>query len=245
MLSTAPGVCYQPRMRWMLLASVLAAGAMDAPGPEALTQALAHEEAGDTAAALAAVDALVQANPQWALPRIEAARLLLKSGGSLQHAEAHLDAAEALAPDNPRIYYLRGLLSEEKAEPSRAMAAYERALKLRPSYEDARFRLAGLAAAQGDWLKTEYHARALSRAKPEWVQVRFLLAQALERQERLEDAEAELKALHEAQPANVLVTRRLVDFYERAGKQKLADKLRKTLGAPPKRKLRELKKSRR
>lgn len=232
-------------MRWMFLASVLATGAMDVSAPSALTEALALEDAGDTAGALAAVDSLIRANPTWALPRLEAARLLLKSGGSLQHAEAHLDAAAALAPDNPRVHYLRGLLCEERGEPSRAMEAYEVAVLYRPSYEDARFRLAGLAAAREDWLKTELHARFLARTKPEWVQVRLLLAQALEKQERVGEAEAELVSLHEAQPANVLVTRRLADFYERAGKRALAEKLRRGLEGPPKRKLRELKRSRR
>ncbi len=232
-------------MTWVFLASVLLTGALDAPGPEALTEALAHEEAGETAAALAGVEALLRVSPTWALARLEAARLLLKTGGSLEHAEAHLDAAGALAPDNPRVHYLRGLLSEERGEPWRAMVAYEVALLTRPSYDEARFRLAGLAAAQGDWLKAELHARALARSNPEWIQARFQLAQALERQERGVEAEAELKALHAAQPTNALVTRRLAEFYERTGRPQLAAKLRQGLEQPPKRKWRELKPSRR
>lgn len=232
-------------MGWVLLAGLLWTGAMDGPGPDALTEALAPEEAGETAVALARVEALVRANPAWALARLENARLLLKTGGSLQHAEAHLDAAGGLAPDNPRVHHLRGLLWEERGEPSRAMEAYEAALLARPSYEEARFRLAGLAGAQGDWLKAELHSRLLARARPEWVQVRLLLAQALERQERPEDAERELKALHEAQSANALVTRRLAEFYERTGRPQLAERLRKGLEQPARRKLRELKPSRR
>lgn len=232
-------------MTWVLLASVLLTGALDGPGPEALTEALAHEEAGDTAAALAGVEALVRASPTWALARLEATRLLLKSGGSLQHAAAHLDAAGALAPDNPRVHYLRGQLCEERGEPSRAMEAYEVAVLYRPSYQDARFRLGGLALARGDWLKAELHFRLLSRARPDWTQVRLQLALALERQGRPADAEVELKTLHEDQPANALVTRRLAEFYERTGRPQLALKLRKGLEEPPKRKLRELKPSRR
>lgn len=232
-------------MTWVLLASVLLTGALDAPGPEALTEALAHEESGDTAAALAGVEALLRSSPTWALARLEAARLLLKSGGSLQHAEAHLDAAGALAPENPRVHYLRGLLSEEQGEPWRAMQAYEAAVLYRPSYEDARFRLGGLALALGDLLKAELHFRILARARPDWTQVRLQLAQVLERQERVADAEAELKALHALQGGNALVTRRLAELYERTGRPQLAAKLRKGLEPPPKRKWRELKPSRR
>ena len=105
--------------------------------------------------------------------------------------------------------------------------------------------MAGLWLSQGDWLKAELHYRLLARARPEWVQVRLLLAQVLERQERPEDAERELLAAQELQPGNVQVTRRLVELYERTGRQRLADKLRKTLEQPPKRPMRMLKPSRR
>src|SRR5690606_13952713 len=103
---------YQPPMLWIILASAMA-GAMDAPANTALTQALAREEAGDAAGAMAGVEAVMNSWPTWELPRIEAARLLLKLGGELDRAEAHLDVAAALAPENPRAHYLRGLLWEE------------------------------------------------------------------------------------------------------------------------------------
>jgi tetratricopeptide (TPR) repeat protein len=228
----------------MLLASLLT-GAMDAPGPSALTEALAREDTGDTASALAGVEAVVAAQPDWALARLEAARLLLKLGGGLDRAEAHLEAAGALAPDNPRVHFLRGQVWEERAKPFQAMQAYEEALRLRPSYEEARFRLASVCVALGDWLKAELHYRTLSRARPEWIQVRLQLAEALERQGRAADAEGELVRLREAYPGNALVTRRLAELYERTGRPQLAEKLRASLEGPPRRKLRELKPSRR
>lgn len=231
-------------MVWLILAGVLA-GAMDAPASSALTQALAREEAGDSAAALTGVESVMNTWPAWELPRLEAARLLLKAGGELDRAEAHLDVAAALAPENPRAHYLRGLLWEERGQPLRAAQAYELALLYRPSYEEARFRVAGLWLAQGDLLKAELHYRLLSKARPEWVQVRLLLAQVLERQERLEDAEGELVAARKLQPGNVQVTRRLVELYERMGKPQLARKLKATLESPPSRRLRTLKPSRR
>jgi hypothetical protein len=232
-------------MVWLILASALA-GAVDVPANTALTQALAREEAGDSAGALAGMEAAIHTWPAWELPRLEAARLLLKLGGELDRVEAHLDVASALAPENPRSHYLRGLLWEERGQPLLAAQAYETALLYRPSYEEARFRVAGLWMAQGDWLKAEYHYRALSKARPEWVQVRLLLAQVLERQERLADVEHELLLARQVQPENALVARRLVELYERTGRPKLAQKLRKTLEQPePKRRLRTLKPSRR
>jgi tetratricopeptide (TPR) repeat protein len=206
---------------------------------------MALEAAGDDAAALAAAEALVQAQPSWELPRLEAARLLLKTGGALERAEAHLDTALRLAPNNPRAWYLRGLLWEERGDRPQAIQAYETAVQHRGSYEDARFRLGGLWALQGDWLKSELHYRYLARARPEWVQVRLQLAEVLEKQGRVEDAEKELLAARSLQPASPLVLRRLADFYERTGRPQLAEKVRKSMEPQPQRKLRQLKPSRR
>ncbi len=232
-------------MLWLVVAGTLAA-AMDASAPGDLTVALAREASGDSAGALESVQAVVRDWPAEALPRLEAARLLLKLGGNLDQAETHLDVAAAVAPDNPRVHYLRGLLWEERGHPLRAARSYELAVFYRSSYEDARFRLAGLWASLGDWLKAELHYRFLARSRPEWVQVRLQLVRALEEQGRQEDAEQELLRLKSEQPTNALVIRRLADLYERTGRAKQAAKLRASLEtpAPPKR-MRPLRPSRR
>ena len=134
-------------MVWLILVGALA-GAVDASPTQALTRALALEEKGDSQAALAGVESVIRTWPTWELPRLEAARLMLKLGGELDRAEAHLDIATALAPDNPRAHYLQGLLWEERGRPALAAQAYEAALLYRPSYEEARFRLAGLWMAE-------------------------------------------------------------------------------------------------
>lgn len=238
-------LCYLLAMLWLLVAGTLAA-AMDAPSPDALTTALARESSGDTAGALEGVQAVIQDWPQQPLPRVEAARLLLKLGGNLDEVEAHLDVAAAAAPENPRVHYLRGLLWEERGQPLRAARSHEQALVYRPSYEDARFRAAGLWASLGDWLKAEYHYRLLSRSRPEWVQVRLQLVQAIEAQGRAADAEKELLQLKNEQPGNVLVIRRLAELYERTGRPQLAARLRASLEPlAPSKKMRPLRPSRR
>ena len=232
-------------MLWLVVAGTLAA-AMDASNPGDLTAALAREASGDSAGALESIQGVLRVWPAEPLPRLEAARLLLKLGGDLDQAETHLDVAAAVAPDNPRVHYLRGLLWEERGHPLKAARSYELAVFYRPSYEDARFRLAGLWASLGDWLKAELHYRFLARSRPEWVQVRLQLVRALEEQGRAEDAETELLRLKDEQPTNALVIRRLVDLYERTGRAKLAARLRASLEppAPPKR-MRPLRPSRR
>ncbi|NTX02174.1 lipopolysaccharide assembly protein LapB [Myxococcus sp. CA040A] len=248
-------------MHWVFLVACLA-GASDAAEPStltvaqsrpvapasppmSLTDALALESGGDDTGALQAVEALVLSKPEWELPRLEAARLLLKVGGSLEQAEAHLEVATRIAPTNPRGWYLRGLLWEERGNSLQATRAYETAVQHRASYEEARFRLGGLWVSLGDLLKAELHYRYLARSKPEWVQVRLQLADVLEKQERLLDAETELLAARSVQPDSPLVLRKLADFYERTERPQLAAKVRKSMEPQEKKRMRALKPSRR
>ncbi|RKG65795.1 hypothetical protein D7V80_22045 [Corallococcus sp. CA054B] len=244
-------------MMWVLVAALLA-GASDAPAspvltaqatpaPSPLADALALETAGNDAGALVALERLITNQPRWELPRLEAARLLLKGGSApeLERARTHLDAALREAPDNPRVYFLQGQLLEEQGATFDAIRAYEKAVSLRPSYDDARFRLAGLWAQAGDWLKSELHYRPLSKSRPAWVQVRMQLASVLEKQGRTLDAEREFLAARDAQPDNPGVLRTLAAFYERTDRPQLAAKVRAQLTAPAKRNMRALKPSKR
>ncbi|NBD12041.1 MULTISPECIES: lipopolysaccharide assembly protein LapB [Corallococcus] len=242
-------------MMWVLVVALLA-GASDAPSPPVLTaqaapsplaDALALESAGNDAGALAALERLVLTQPRWELPRMEAARLLLKGGSApeLERAGVHLDAALREAPDNPRVQFLRGQLLEERGATFDAIRAYEKAVELRPSYDDARFRLAGLWAQAGDWLKAELHYRPLSKSRPAWVQVRMQLAAVLEKQGRTLDAEREFLAARDAQPDSPGVLRTLAAFYDRTARPQLAAKVRAQLAAPEKRSMRVLKPSKR
>ncbi|EPX61997.1 tetratricopeptide repeat protein [Cystobacter fuscus DSM 2262] len=232
-------------MLWLLVAGTLAA-ATDVPVSGDLTPALTQEAAGDAAGALAAIQEIIQSWPNEALPRLEAARLRLKLGGDLDLVEKDLEVASTAAPNNPRLHFLRGLLWEERGQLTRSASAYERAVFLRSSYDEARFRLGGVWASLGDWLKAEMHYRLLARTRPEWIQVRLQLIHVIEQQGRLEDAEKEWRELHAEQPANVLVVEQFARFYERTGRPHLAAQLRAKLGpASPPKKMRPLRPSRR
>src|SRR5215813_1493312 len=78
-----------------------------------------------------------------ALARMEAGRLRLQLGEDLDRAEAHLETARFLVPENPRAHYLWGLLMEERGRRAEAIRSFEMAILYRPDYADARFRLAG------------------------------------------------------------------------------------------------------
>ena len=227
--------------RWLAVALFVVANK-----PPSLADALTLERQGKETEALRELDALVREQPAWELPRLEAGRLRLKLGIELDHAQLDLDAARAIAPENARAQYLWGLLREEEHADDEAMAAYLTALRLRPTYDDARQRLAGIYFAKGDWAKAEAEYRILAERRPEWTSARLQLVTVLEKEGRLDDAVQQLEALHAREPTSKLVTRKLADLYERAGRQEDAQKLRAELSPPtPRKKMRPLKKSRR
>ncbi|MGA9526462.1 MAG: tetratricopeptide repeat protein [Myxococcaceae bacterium] len=228
---------------WMLLSLIVSSSGADAPAT--LQSALSFERAGDDERALSALDALLREAPASVLARLEAGRIRLKLARELDQAELDLDAARALAPENPRAQYLWGMLQEERGRAEQALAAYRNAVSFRPTFEDARFRLAGLHFARGEWTAAEEHYRALSGLRPDWTQVRLQLVSALEQQGRWADAEAELVRIRREQPGSKLVVRRLAELYERTNRPEEARRLRTELeGDSGQRQMRPLRKSR-
>ena len=236
---------------WMVTAVMLLAAAVGAPGETGeIDGALALEREGRDGEALAAMDALVLRSPAWELPRLEAARLRMKLGREVNRAGFDADVARSIAPENPRAHYLVGLVCEERGEEAEAVSAYEEALVLKPSYDEARFRLAGIYFARGDWALAEEHYRALalasgdesgaSPARLQWIAT-------LERQGRDEDAEQELIRMRQVDPGSIAVARRLAALYERTGRPARARRILAGLetAAMNEKKMRPLRRSRR
>lgn len=219
-----------------IVAALLGAGQLD--------EARVLEEKGQGAAALELLERLVKKSPAWELPRIEAARIRMKLGQELDLALAHLEAARSIAPENPRAHFLLGLLLEERGDPLAAAASYELALSYRQDFAEARLRLAGLRFSQSQWAQAEREYRAYLKLEPAAQGAALQLAAVLEREGKLPECEEELTKLAAAQPSSTLVSRRLAEFYERTGRPELAEPLRRKLGDPPKRQLRELPRSR-
>ena len=202
-----------------------------------LEDALALEQSGRDADALGALDALAARSPGWELPRIESARLRIKLGRELDRAAADLELARSLAPNNPRAHYLFGVLSEDRGDVEAAVRGYGAALVLRPSYREARFRLAGIHFARGEWALAEQHYREIPQARLQWIAT-------LEKQGRDDVAEAELVRMREAQPQSLLIARRLSALYERTGRIDLARKIEAQVDTPGiRKKMRPLRKS--
>ena len=226
-------------MRTAWLSVALASTALAAaPDAARLKEAIDLEATNETAA-LAALDALVKANPAWELARLEDAQLRLKRSEGLDLAEAHLETARSFAPENPRGHFLWGMLMEERQQPRRALGAYEVALALRPDYDEAQFRQAGLQFSLGDFKAALDGYRAYTGRHPEATGARLQLAAAAEQAGSPKVAEQELKKLFETPATRQLGGRRLAEFYARTGHAGAAAKVRQAI-EPLARKLREL-----
>jgi tetratricopeptide (TPR) repeat protein len=223
---------------WFALLVMLSISDAPGAGGDVLARAKAYELAGDDAAAVALLDAAVRADPVAALPRIELGRLVLKSGSQPALAQQHLDAARALAPENPRVHYLYALAVEEQGQRPEARRSLEVALALRDDFPEARFRLAGLLFAEGDWGGAAAAYKRYLASRPGETGALLQLAAALERDGAVGRAEATLRSMLTG-PARAVATRRLAELLERQGRAGEAQRLRASLGgtAPAKRPL--------
>lgn len=70
---------------------------------------------------------------------------------SLAAAREAVARAFALAPNLPEAHKARGILDSLEGRPRRALAAYERALELRPDYREAENNIAFLRVQLGQW----------------------------------------------------------------------------------------------
>jgi tetratricopeptide (TPR) repeat protein len=209
-----------------------------------VNEALVLERAGNDPAALAWLDAKSRSDPSWALPRIEAGRIRLKSAQDLDRAELDLEAAMSLAPENPRVHYLLGLLMQERGVVPSARRFFEQALALRPEYEEANDRLGAIYFAAREYAAAEQCYRRWLKAQPDALGASYQLAATLDSEGKRSEAVAELQGVMARSP-NPIAARRLADLYERNGQADAARRLRAAWDAPPRRSLRTLKKSRR
>jgi len=193
-------------------------------------------------ASIAELDRKIAQNPSSAAARLEAAQLRVQNGAELDRALLDLDVARALEPENPRIHFLFGQLMEERGQGGEARASYQTALALKDDFDDARFRLAGLLFQAGAFGEAAQAYARYVKAHPEATGARLQLALAHEKAGEVPLAEKELKALQHDPKTHEVATRKLVELYERTGREKEAHKLRAS-SEPPKRKLRDLKPS--
>jgi len=194
------------------------------------------DQAGDLAGARAHLEAAVARSPDLGLAQVDLADVLIRLGEEGPALAKALQAGERLEPQNPRLWRLAGAYAEDQGDAAGAMAAYERALSLRPADARSRFRLAGLYASAGRSQDAIAAYRAVLALEPSNKGARLSLAGLLEKQHDLAGAEAELTALAAQDPDNALYRDRLHAVQVEQGKAEPVETQRK---------MRPLRKSRR
>jgi len=150
----------------------------------------AYLETGRRADAEKAFDSAVLYAPARAEVRLGVARAWLGSDGPGDAARAVqvlLRAAE-MAPDVPQVHSTLGRAREKTGEFPAAAEAYDRALRLDPSYRWARRRMFRLALQTRDFSRARHDAARLVADAPEVPEHHFLEALAADRDGRDDDA---------------------------------------------------------
>ncbi|MGI5864468.1 MAG: tetratricopeptide repeat protein [Myxococcales bacterium] len=195
---------------------------------------------GDLRGAAALLERSIGSFPDWGLPYVELADVLMRSGGDEARQGKALAEARRLEPQNPRAWVLSARWFERQGETKLAIEACERALALREDLTDTRIQL-GLLLVENEPARAIPHLERALTERPDERGVRANLADAYERAGDLEGAERHLRELVRAAPGNAIYARRLARFYERAGRPvEAAAVLREAGDAWPERKMRPL-----
>ncbi|MCV3238644.1 tetratricopeptide repeat protein [Mesorhizobium sp. ZC-5] len=105
-----------------------------------------------------------------------------------KEAVSLLDRAKTLAPDNADVLVQLGFTQLALANNTAAREAFEQALAIAPSYEDARFGLAQIAFRSSDFVEARRLAAAVVGAQPDHAEAKQLLT-SIEAAEKADQAE--------------------------------------------------------
>jgi len=106
----------------------------------------------------------------------------------LQEAAIALQHAATQTPNNPRIWYVFGLLYRSDNKPQQSMEAFQRVLRLDPSNADSHYFLGSFLLDRHDLPGAEAEFRAALRLAPLHASAEFGLARTLQRQGKVDDA---------------------------------------------------------
>ncbi len=110
----------------------------------------------------------------------------------LAEATTALQRAATQTPNNPRIWYVFGLLYRIDNKPQQSIEAFQRVLKLDPSNADSHYFLGSFLLEQHDLPRAEAEFRSALRLSPLHASAEFGLARTLQRQGKLDDARVAL-----------------------------------------------------
>ena len=142
-----------------------------------LADAFRHLQSGNVAAALAAGDDLVAAQPANSKAHLVRA-IALRLAQRLDEARLALSRAAGLDPADAAIAYEAAVVSQLQGDAAAALQAFERAAQLRPGFFAAHFSAGLMRFERGDWQLAAGHFEAALRLEPGHRDVLLNLGQA-------------------------------------------------------------------
>jgi Flp pilus assembly protein TadD len=121
----------------------------------------------------------------------------------LPEATTALQHAAAQAPNDPRAWYVLGLLYRVDNKPKPSAEAFQKVIKLDPSNADSHYFLGSLLANQQDLPAASAEFRAALRLEPLHASAEFGLARTLQRQGKVDEARVALARFQQLTAANL------------------------------------------
>jgi Flp pilus assembly protein TadD len=114
-----------------------------------------------------------------------------------------LQRAATQAPNDPRVWYVSGLLYRSDNKPHESMAAFQKVLKLDPSNADSHYFLGSFLLDQQELPQAETEFRAALQLAPLHASAMFGLARTLQREGKADEARATLKRFQQLTSAKL------------------------------------------
>jgi Flp pilus assembly protein TadD len=121
----------------------------------------------------------------------------------LPEATTALQHAAAQAPNNPRIWYVFGLVYRSGNKPQQGMEAFQKVLKLDPANADSHYFLGSFLLDQRDLPAAAAEFRAALRLAPLHASAEFGLARTLQRQGKVDEARVAVERFQELTSAKL------------------------------------------
>lgn len=166
-----------------------------------VSEALTQHRAGDTAAALAAYDSVLQQDPNHA-EALHLKGILSGQQGRPDEALELLDRAVSNAPDDPRILANRATLRLERQDIAGSIEDYTAALSHSPKDPDLHFNIAGALAAAGRLDEAMSHLEQASEFEPSHARALANLGNLYRQSGRTKDSRETLERAIQVSPGD-------------------------------------------
>ena len=195
--------------------------------------ARAYAETGDSKNMRASLDASLKLDPKFFRSRLAMVRLL-EQERKTDEAKKQLDALKTEFPENPEVLDLQGWFAMHEGKPEEALKNYNAVLDKSPPSSQMAVNL-----AQAQWTADQKDLAVATLGKwleqyPQDVPVRFVLSSYYSSLGQADKAEAQLKAILESTPNDVLALNNLAWMIRKEKPAEAVEYAEKSMSLAPK-----------